>query len=125
MAIFDVYNTKIEVDDNLIKYLDHMHWLENEKIQLLSKIENMIKNKADYTEFSGIHTEDYAIDGDCIMKTAEIKMEALNFEISAIEMRDSKSSTAYNQIVSEEFDRVKGLDFGVITNNFIGYMLYP
>lgn len=149
MAVFNIYGTQIEVDDGIINYLDHMHWLENEKIQFISKIENMIKNKADYTEFSGIHTEwgfkeigehiveklsqygffdttwmDYAIDGDCIMKMAEVQMNALNFEISAIGTRDSKSSAAYNQIVSEEFSRVKGLDFGIITNNFASYMIY-
>ncbi|MCM1526683.1 MAG: hypothetical protein NC091_05495 [Bacteroides sp.] len=149
MACFTIYNTQIEVDDNLIKYLEHMHWLENEKDQLASKIEDMIKNKADLTDFSGLHTQwgfkeigehiveklsqygffdttwmDYVVDGDCIMKMAEVQMNALNFEISAIGTRDNKSSAAYNQIVSEEFSRVKGLDFGIITNNFVGYMLY-
>lgn len=149
MAVFNIYGTQIEVDDGIINYLEHMHWLENEENQLISKVEGMIKNKAELDEFLGMHTKwgfkdigdhivaklaqygfydttwmDYVADGECIMKMAEVQMNALNFEISAIGTRDSKSSAAYNQIVSEEFSRVKGLDFGIITNNFASYMIY-
>lgn len=149
MATFNVFGNQIEVKADIIKYLEHMHWLENEKNQLMSKVESMIKNKTGVDEIFGIYTrwgfkdigeriverlvgyglyditwQTFCADRDGMLELAEATKAELEFEISAVQTRDAKSAAAYNSIVSNEFSRVKGLDFGIITSSFVSYMIY-
>lgn len=148
MATFNVFGNQVEVSEDIVKYLEHIQWLEKEKDVLMSTVESMIKSKAEFNKFVGMYTKwgfkdigehivakmaqygvfdktwgNYAC-GDGAIDLVNATQDTMMFEVSALASRDSKSNAMYNQIVSEEFSRVKGLDFGIITSSFVSYMVY-